>query len=166
DPRWWPAGLGADARRTAELASALAGEPDRAATGITWPEARAYAAWRGKRLPTLVEWEFAVRGAQYRERPASATPPGAPRTWPANLCAGAREWTATPERLVAEALDFASQCRRYPQRLCAAEESRAEGGLASASAPRAAAPDLASAHWVAGPGSGGTPDWTARETCA
>ncbi len=31
-------------------------------TKVTWSEACAYAEWVGKRLPTLLEWEYAVRG--------------------------------------------------------------------------------------------------------
>lgn len=37
------------------------GKAEHPVTDITWHEAAAYAAWRGKRLPTIFEWEKAAR---------------------------------------------------------------------------------------------------------
>lgn len=38
-------------------------------TGVNWFEARGYAEWRGRRLPTSDEWEFAARGPSGRRYP-------------------------------------------------------------------------------------------------
>src|SRR5204862_3726524 len=44
-------------------------QPDEPLECVTWHAAEAYATWRGGRLPTEAEWEFAARGPESRVYP-------------------------------------------------------------------------------------------------
>jgi formylglycine-generating enzyme required for sulfatase activity/predicted esterase len=52
------------------------GKADHPVTGITWYEAAAYAAFRGKRLPTIFQWEKAARNGLFTYNSAYIMPWG------------------------------------------------------------------------------------------
>ncbi len=74
---------GGDARETYWQDRLRAAQADRAVTGVHWREADAYARWRGKRLPRLLDWEYAL----IQERPGVT-----------GLADETQEWTVTSDR--------------------------------------------------------------------
>jgi len=78
--RWWTYVPGACWRHPLGPGSTLRGLAKHPVVHIAFEDARAYATWAGKELPTEAEWEFAARGGEA----------GAPFTWGEEFCPGGK----------------------------------------------------------------------------
>ena len=59
--QWWDWAGGANWRHPFGQGSDVAGRDDHPVVQVAYPDAAAYAAWAGRRLPTDAEWEYAAR---------------------------------------------------------------------------------------------------------
>jgi serine/threonine-protein kinase len=122
DASHWPHGSEAPTEaRAKEALALLSGDADLPVADVTWEEASAFAHWAGRRLPSWVEFEYAIRGGPSAYRPfasfhggpaesgtVNAKGQGPGRPWSSgqsgdrtdtgirDLSGNVSEWTATP----------------------------------------------------------------------
>ncbi len=98
--QWWDWAPGAHWRTPFGAGSDIAGKDDHPVVQVAYPDAGAYAAWAGRRLPTEAEFEYAA-GAGVTTDYAWGEEPRVDgklmaNTWLVDMIGNVWEWTTTP----------------------------------------------------------------------
>ena len=86
--QWWHFVSGASWKNPQGPGSNLTGKMDHPVVCVTYEDAKAYAKWVGKRLPTEAEWERAARGGKEQQIFIWGNEPKPEGKWMANVFTG------------------------------------------------------------------------------
>ncbi len=78
---WWRYTPGANWRHPEGPRSSIAGRGAYPVVAVAYEDALAYARWKGRTLPTEIQWEWAARGGQGASAPAADEQPTQANTW-------------------------------------------------------------------------------------